>query len=107
MFCRLASLVLTLATVVGCGVTRDDSTGATRQITSQVLRIDYANVKPESTLGELGCDNSKFIELIHKLEDAFDIAITEGEIEELLGANGMNNVTILELANLARSNRKL
>jgi hypothetical protein len=82
--------VLVLLATPSCGVKRNDTTGATRQIVSNLLRANYSDVKPTTTLGELGCD----------------VSISEEEFESLGTSNDRQSVTILELANLARSKRK-
>lgn len=104
---RLMIPVLLLLTTLGCGVTRDDTTGATRQIVSNHLGVNYSDVKPTTTLGELGCDDLDIVELIMEMEEAFDISISEDELDSLSTSNDPKSVTILELANLARSKRKL
>jgi len=98
--------LLVLIVVIGCGVTRDDTTGATRQIVSNLLGVNYSDVKPTTTLGELGCDDLDIVELIMEMEDTFDISITEEEFESLGTSKDWSRVTILQLANLARSKRK-
>jgi acyl carrier protein len=103
---RLMISVLLLLTTQGCGVTRDDTTGATRQIVSNLLGVNYSDVKPTTTLGELGCDELDIVELIMEMEETFDISISEDEFDSLGTPNDQKSVTILELANLARSKRE-
>ncbi len=107
MIARLISSFLVLIVVTGCGVTRDDTTGATRQIVSNLLGVNYSDVNPTTTLGELGCDDLDVVELIMEMEETFDISITDYEFEALGTSKDWSRVTILQLANLARSKRKL
>jgi acyl carrier protein len=106
MILRLITAALALVFVSGCGVTRDDTTGTTRQIASNLLGVDYSYVKPTTTLGELGCDELDVVELIMELEETFDISITDDEFESLGTSRDWSHVTILQLANLARGKRK-
>jgi acyl carrier protein len=105
MLPRFIPLALLSVAVSGCGVARDDTTAATRQIASSLLGVNYSDVKPTATLSDLGCDDLDVVELIMEMEEAFDISITEADLESLNAPKGLGSVTILELANLARSNR--
>ncbi len=98
-------LVTLLVVVAGCGVYRDDTTGATRQLVASHLGVGYDNVKADTTLGDLNCDELDVVEIIMLLEDSFDISISESEFSALVGEDGWQDVTILEMADLARSKR--
>ncbi|TVP97189.1 MAG: acyl carrier protein [Planctomycetaceae bacterium] len=89
----------------GCGVSRDDTTAATRQIIADQLGFAYDAVKPTTTLGELGCDELDLVEIIMSLEEQFEIYIPDAELDALSGQAGWSGITVLELANLARSKR--
>jgi acyl carrier protein len=104
---RLLTIILLIAAVSGCGVKRDDTTGATRQLTAELLGVNYSDVKPTTTLGDLGCDDLDVVELIMEMEESFDISITDDEFEALGISKGWSSVTILQLADLARSKREL
>lgn len=102
----LVPFILLLTLVSGCNVRRDDTTGATRQLVAGLLGVDYSDVTPTTTLGELGCDELDVVELVMEMEESFDISFTDQELESLRGSSGWNSVTILQLANLARTKRK-
>ncbi|XZE35647.1 acyl carrier protein [Pirellulaceae bacterium SH501] len=103
----MIAFLLVLIVVTGCGVTRDDTTGATRQIVANLLGVNYSDVKPTTTLGELGCDDLDIVELIMEMEETFHISITDDEFESLGTTKDWSSVTILQLADLARSKRRL
>lgn len=90
---------------VGCGVSRDDTTAATRHIIAGQFGIAYDTVKPTTTLGELGCDELDVVEIIMSLEDQFGVFIPDDEFEALSGQSDWSGITVLELANLVRSKR--
>lgn len=104
---RMIAFLLGLIVVTGCGVTRDDTTGAIRQIVANLLGVNYSDVKPTTTLGELGCDDLDIVELIMEMEETFHISITDDEFELLGTTEDWSSVTILQLADLARSKRRL
>ena len=89
----------------GCGVSRDDTTAATRHIIAEQLGIAFDAVKPTTTLGELGCDELDVVEIIMSLEEQFDIFSPDDEFEALSRQAGWSGITVLELANLVRSKR--
>jgi len=103
---RTAVIVMFAAMLtVGCGVSRDDTTTATRHIIAEQFGIAFDAVKPTTTLGELGCDELDVVEIIMSLEEQFDIFIPDDEFEALSRQAGWSGITVLELANLARSKR--
>ncbi|MHB8956694.1 MAG: phosphopantetheine-binding protein [Pirellulaceae bacterium] len=103
---KLVPFIVLLAAISGCDVKRDDTTGATRQLAAEILGVDYSDVKPTTTLGDLGCDDLDVIELVMRMEESFDISFTDDDLESLSSSSGWKSVTILQLANLARSKRK-
>lgn len=54
-----------------------------RKIIAEQLCVTDADVKPESTLEDLGADSLDIVELILALEDEFLIEISDGDGEGL------------------------
>src|SRR5687768_13442710 len=53
-----------------------------REVVAEVRNVDVANVRLESVLmSDLGADSLDFLDIVFKLERAFDVQITRGEME--------------------------
>ena len=100
LFASVAAVLL-----VGCGPIRDDTTGATRHVVANHIGVEYSTVKAHSTLGKLGCDDDDVAEITMALEKLFDITIDDDELAALSIDGKWKDITILEIANLARSKR--
>jgi acyl carrier protein len=98
-------VAMALLLLAGCGVYRDDTTGETRHVIARQLGQEYNAVTPYRTLGDLGCDDLDVVEIIMALEEEFGITIPDEGLEALAGQDGWSDITVLELANLARSQR--
>lgn len=96
------SLLLICIVLCGCEATRDDTTGAMRQLISTQMGIPYEQVKPEASLKDLNFDDLDAIELILEIEDAFSITITDEEIDSLGEKGNWFSITVLDLADLVR-----
>ena len=100
-----ATIGLMALPFMGCGVYRDDTTSATRQLVAEQLGVEYGIVKANATLNDLNCDDLDIVEIIMTLEESFDITIADSEFESLAGERDWNELTILEIANLVRAKR--
>lgn len=53
-----------------------------REVVAEALARELSEVKPETLLmGDLGAESLDFLDIVFKLERAFDIQITRGEME--------------------------
>ena len=72
------------------------------RIAAELLGVDRAKVRPETSLAELRADELDFVELIMALEEGFDVSIPDDEHEIVLGSEnwqqGMKNITMRKLA---------
>ena len=68
---------------------RDEKTEQTvREVVAEALARDVSEVKLESILmDELGAESLDFLDIVFKLERAFDIQITRGEMERAARGN--------------------
>ena len=79
------------------------------KITSELMGVDRSQVKSTTSLGDLGCDELDFVELVMELEDRFNISIPDETAEEMLGDDdwqaGIKNVTVQKLADAVRAGK--
>ncbi|MFP4445009.1 MAG: acyl carrier protein [Desulfosudaceae bacterium] len=55
-----------------------------KRMLAERLDIDVADIKPESRfVNDLGADSLDIVELLMKLEDEFDLEISDEEAEEI------------------------
>jgi len=60
---------------------RDEVFGKVREVLTDALGVDDDEVSPESTLqGDLGAESIDFLDIVFRLEKAFDIKIPKGEL---------------------------
>ena len=52
-------------------------------IIAEKLKIDASQVKPESTLADLGADSLDLVEIIMKIEEQFGIEIDDEKAEQM------------------------
>jgi acyl carrier protein len=66
------------------------------------MGVDPSHVGPATSLGDLGCDELDFVELVIEIEDRFSISIPDETAEKMLGTEdwqvGLSNVTMQKLA---------
>lgn len=62
-------------------MTRDEIQTRVQEVLAEVLGIDEDEVTPRSTLtGDLGAESIDFLDIVFRLEQAFDIKIEQGEL---------------------------
>lgn len=60
---------------------RDEVFAKVRDVLSDALGVDDEEVAPEATLqGDLGAESIDFLDIVFRLEKAFDIKIPKGEL---------------------------
>lgn len=59
------------------GLSRQETTDKVRAIVADVLKIDALNINPDASFKTLGADSLDMMEILMKIEDAFDITIPE------------------------------
>ena len=82
----------------------EENFGKIQEALTEALGVDDDEVTPEATLvGDLGAESIDFLDIVFRLEKAFDIQIPRGELfpEDILGnsdyvADGKVNETGLE-----------
>ena len=62
-------------------VDRAELTRVVREAAADALAIDVAQVAEDANLSDLGAQSLEFLDLVFKLEQAYDIEITRGEME--------------------------
>jgi hypothetical protein len=89
--------------VGGCLVRRDDSTSAVRRIVAKRFHVDLSHVKAESSMGELGCTRSEFLDLIRIIDNHFSTTLSPKDDPRLSGNDdSWKNVRVIDLANMVR-----
>ncbi len=62
-------------------MTRDEIQTKVQDVLAEVLGIDEDEVTPRATLtGDLGAESIDFLDIVFRLEQAFDIKIEQGEL---------------------------
>lgn len=62
-------------------MTRDEIQTRVQEVLAEVLGIDEDEVTPRATLtGDLGAESIDFLDIVFRLEQAFDIKIEQGEL---------------------------
>lgn len=62
-------------------MTRDEIQARVQEVLAEVLGIDEDEVTPRATLtGDLGAESIDFLDIVFRLEQAFDIKIEQGEL---------------------------
>jgi acyl carrier protein len=62
-------------------MTRDQIQARVQEVLAEVLGIDEDEVTPRATLtGDLGAESIDFLDIVFRLEQAFDIKIEQGEL---------------------------
>lgn len=62
-------------------MTRDEIHARVQEVLAEVLGIDEEEVTPRATLtGDLGAESIDFLDIVFRLEQAFDIKIEQGEL---------------------------
>jgi acyl carrier protein len=62
-------------------MTRDEIFAKVRDVLVDALAVDEDEVTPEATLtGDLGAESIDFLDIVFKLEQAFGIKISQGEL---------------------------
>ncbi len=60
---------------------RDEVFGKVQEVLTDALGVDDDEVSPESTLqGDLGAESIDFLDIVFRLEKAFEIKIPKGEL---------------------------
>lgn len=59
------------------GLSRQETTDKVRAIVADVLKVDALNINPDASFKTLGADSLDMMEILMKIEDAFDITIPE------------------------------
>ncbi|MFI4882414.1 MAG: phosphopantetheine-binding protein [Phycisphaerales bacterium JB064] len=62
-------------------MTRDEIQAKVQDVLAEVLGIDEDEVTPRATLtGDLGAESIDFLDIVFRLEQAFDVKIEQGEL---------------------------
>ncbi|MGE0010422.1 MAG: acyl carrier protein [Candidatus Babeliales bacterium] len=59
------------------GLSRQETTDKIRALVAEVLKVDAHNINPDASFKAMGADSLDLMEILMKVEDAFDITIPE------------------------------
>jgi acyl carrier protein len=86
----------------GCLTRRDDSVGTVRRIVAEELSVDLAQVRAESSMGDLGCSKVQFLDLVHRLEKEFLMTLPPKEPRLRGNDDSWKSIRVIDLADLVR-----
>lgn len=89
----------------GCQVQRDDTTSQVRMMMADFCEIDYDDAKPHRSLKRLGFESDDCESLIDKINENFDLEVTQAELEKAAAPGDIVDMTLLALANCIRDRR--
>jgi hypothetical protein len=74
-----------------------------RQIVANHLHADVRKIRAESTMGDLGCSKSQFLDLTRAIEHDFSTTLSSKDEPRLDGNDdSWKNIRIIDLANMVR-----
>jgi acyl carrier protein len=53
-------------------------------VVTEILHIDKSAISPESSLESLGADSLDMLEIVMKLEETFDVEISDGKADHIV-----------------------
>jgi len=80
------------------------------RIAAELFGLNASDIKPSTSLGDLGADDLDVVELIMELEDRFDVSIPDKAITDVTGIDnwqaGINRLTMAKLADIVDQQKR-